>query len=293
MASSIKVSLRKKANKEGLFPLVVRITKNRKTTYLYTGQYIEFKYWDAANREVRKSHPNARRLNNLLIKKLAEANQTLIDLQTHKKDVSTKQIKKEIASPIAKTSFKEIADNYLRELEKSNKLQRLSSDKARIGHFLKYVNNNDLGFHEIDENLLRRFSFYLKTTRQVSQRSIVNNLIVIRTLYNHAIRLGIVDRKLYPFGSDKIRIKFPETEKIGLTIQEIQTIENLEGLNNPQRHARNLWLFSFYFAGMRVGDVLKVKWKDIYDDRLHYRMGKNEKLLFKNTGQSKTYSKIV
>ncbi|TLF45272.1 site-specific integrase [Maribacter aurantiacus] len=279
MASSIKVSLRKKANKEGLFPLVVRITKNRKTTYLYTGQYIEFKYWDAANREVRKSHPNARRLNNLLIKKLAEANQTLIDLQTHKKDVSTKQIKKEIASPIAKTSFKEIADNYLRELEKSNKLQRLSSDKARIGHFLKYVNNNDLGFHEIDENLLRRFSFYLKTTRQVSQRSIVNNLIVIRTLYNHAIRLGIVDRKLYPFGSDKIRIKFPETEKIGLTIQEIQTIENLEGLNNPQRHARNLWLFSFYFAGMRVGDVLKVKWKDIYDDRLHYRMGKNEKLL--------------
>ena len=279
MASSIKVSLRKKANKEGHFPLVIRITKDRKTTYLYTGQYIDIKYWDSANREVRKSHPNSRRLNNLLINKLAEANQTLIDLHISKSDISTKQIKKQISSPISRTSFKEIAIKYLDELEKTNKLQRLSSDKARIRHFLKFIDNDKLSFQEIDENLLRRFSHYLKTIRKVSQRSIINNLIVIRTLYNRAIRMGIVDRKLYPFGSDKIRIKFPETEKIGLTTKEIQNIENLTGLSKEQTHARNLWLFSFYFAGMRVGDVLKIKWKDIYDNRLHYRMGKNNKLL--------------
>ena len=46
MGSSIKVTLRKKANKQGLFPLAVRITKNRKTTYLYVGHYIAIKYWD-------------------------------------------------------------------------------------------------------------------------------------------------------------------------------------------------------------------------------------------------------
>ncbi|MCM4174159.1 recombinase [Arenibacter sp. TNZ] len=279
MGSSIKVTLRKKANKQGLFPLAVRITKNRKTTYLYTGHYIAIKYWDEGNREVRKSHPNSERLNNLLIKKLAEANQTLIDLQTHQNDISSKQIKKEIATPLTKTSFKEIADNYLDNLEKTNKLQRLSSDKARVGHFVRFVDNDDLSFREIDEALLRRFSLYLITTRKVSQRSVINNLIVIRTLYNKAIRLGIVDRKLYPFGADKIRIKFPESQKIGLTREEIQTIETLEDLTEPQSHARNVWLFSFYLAGMRVGDVLMIKWSDIYDGRLHYRMGKNEKLL--------------
>jgi integrase len=279
MGSSIKVILRKKANKQGLFPLAVRITKNRKTTYLYIGHYIAIKYWDEGNREVRKSHPNSIRLNNLLIKKLAEANQTLIDLQTHQNDISSKQIKEEIATPLTKTSFKEIADNYLDNLEKTNKLQRLSSDKARVGHFIRFVDNDDLSFREIDEALLRRFSLYLKTTRKVSQRSVINNLIVIRTLYNKAIRLGIVDRKLYPFGADKIRIKFPESEKVGLTIEEIQSIEALEDLTEQQSHARNVWLFSFYLAGMRVGDVLMIKWSDIYDGRLHYRMGKNEKLL--------------
>ncbi|MDH7913449.1 site-specific integrase [Winogradskyella sp. SYSU M77433] len=279
MASSIKVVLRKKANKQGLYPLAVRITKNRKTTYLYTGQYIDDKYWDSSNNKVRKSYPNANRLNNLLLIKLAEANQTLLDLESQKKQVSSKQIKKEITSPLTKTSFKEIADDYMNELEKSGKLRRLSSDKARVNHFTNFVNNDDLSFNEIDEALLRQFSLHLKTKRKNSERSIINNLIVIRTLYNRAIRLGIVDRKLYPFGADKIRIKFPETEKIGLTIEEIQAIERLDNLSKQEENAKNIWLFSFYLAGMRVGDVLMIKWNDIYDGRLHYRMSKNSKLL--------------
>ena len=63
MASSIKVTLRKKPNKQGHYPLVIRITKDRRSTYLYTGQYICLKYWDEANKIVRKSHPNSVRLN--------------------------------------------------------------------------------------------------------------------------------------------------------------------------------------------------------------------------------------
>ena len=42
-------------------------------------------------------------------------------------------------------------------------------------------------------------------------------------------------------------------------------------------HARNVWLVAFYFAGMRVSDVLRLKWTDFQNDRLYYSMGKNEK----------------
>jgi len=86
---------------------------------------------------------------------------------------------------------------------------------------------------------------YLKVSKKLSQRSIVNNLVVIRTLYNRAIKQGMVGRRHYPFGADKIRIKFPETEKVGLTIEEIKEIEGLENLNKQENHARNVWLFSF------------------------------------------------
>ena len=279
MASSIKVILRKKANKQGDYPLAIRITIDRKSSYLYTGFYIAQKYWDEKNLRVKKSHPNAVRLNNQLLAKLAEANNRLLDLQAEQKDLSSKAIKKEMVAPLDKTRFKEVALDYLQELEQTNKLRRLSSDKPRVHHFLNFVQNDNLTFKEIDEAMLRRFMVYLKTERKNSQRSIINTLIVIRTLYNRAIRLGIVDRSLYPFGSNKIQIKFPESTKIGLNRDEIQRIESLDCLSAPEIHVRNVWLFSFYFAGMRVSDVLNIKWSDLRDNRLTYQMNKNSKRL--------------
>lgn len=116
--------------------------------------------------------------------------------------------------------------------------------------------------------------------KKLSQRSVINTMIVIRTLYNRATKFGVIDRESYPFSKDIIRIKFPETEKVGLTKEEIQAIEALEDRSPQETHMRNVWLFSFYLAGMRVGDVINIKWSDIYDGPLHYRMNKMEKLLF-------------
>ena len=81
MSSNAKIVLRKKPNKNGLCPLAIRISKNRRSSYHYIGHYIEFEHWDEKNIRVRKSHPNAANLNNLLVKKLSEANKMLMDLQ--------------------------------------------------------------------------------------------------------------------------------------------------------------------------------------------------------------------
>ena len=68
---------------------------------------------------------------------------------------------------------------------------------------------------------------FLKTKKKNTQRSVTNGLVVNRKIYNRAIKKGIIERKHYPFGADRIRIKFPETEKIGLSIEEMQTLESL------------------------------------------------------------------
>jgi len=104
----------------------------------------------------------------------------------------------------------------------------------------------------------------------------------IRNLYNRAIDENLANKNSYPFGNGKgkIRIKIPESVKVGLSRLEIEKIEDLElTLLNHLDHARNIWLFSYYLAGMRIADVLKIKWTDIRDGRLYYRMGKNNKVL--------------
>lgn len=278
MASNAKIVLRKKPNKNGLYPLAIRISKNRRSNYHYIGHYIELEYWDEKNIRVRKSHPNAANLNNLLVKKLSEANKMLMDLQADKQDLSSNRIKDKLYKGSKTSSFSEISKAFLDELEANKKLARYYADKVRVNHVLNFSKSNQLSFQEINEQFLRNFKIHLRK-KGLSERSIVNNLVVVRTIYNRAIKLGVVDRKLYPFGSGGIQIKFPESQKTGLNKEELIALECVKDLTENEIHARNIWLFSFYFAGIRVADVLKIRWSDISDNRLNYRMNKNSKLL--------------
>ena len=124
-----------------------------------------------------------------------------------------------------------------------------------------------------------KFENFLLGTRNLSKRTVVNYMITIRTVFNLAIANSSTDVKLYPFGKGKYQIKFPETKKIGLNIPEITALENAEDLTKAQEYALCAWLLSFYFAGIRVSDVLQLKWKDFLDNRLNYRMNKNSKLV--------------
>jgi site-specific recombinase XerD len=279
MSSNAKIVLRKKPNTKGQYPLAIRITKNRRSTYQYVGHYIDIEEWDEKNLRVKKSNSNADSLNKLLSQQLSDANKALIDLQSEHKDASANQIKKEIYASGNSSTFFELAQEHLDELEVAEKLNRLSTDSALASYIVKFHKSKQLSFQEIDERFLKKLMIYLKVKHDLAETSIMNILVLIRLLFNRAIKLKIVSRELYPFGGDQIKIKFPETTKIGLNIIEVRAIEALDNLTRNEIHTRNVWLFSFNFAGMRVTDVLWTKWSDIYDNRLHYRMNKNSKLL--------------
>lgn len=279
MSASTKIVLRKKPNAKGLYPLAIRITKNRHSTYKQIGHNIELEDWDEKNITVKKSHPNAESLNNLLTSKLSEARKGLIALQTYNKDASARQIKREIYKPTSSLTFIDYSKEHLETLEAEEKMNRLSVDSAWISYIEKYYNSKQLSFQEIDERFLKKLKTYLKSKHALSETSTMNVFVLIRLLFNRAIKDKVVSQELYPFGAGKFKIKFPETIKIGLTGQELKTLENTSDLTDVERHSLNIWCFSFYFAGMRVSDVLFTRWHQIYDGRLHYRMGKNAKLL--------------
>jgi len=67
MALSITVVLRKdKINAQGLAPVCIRITKDRKTSYITTDLKLEERYWDG--HRVKKNYPNSVQINNYLDK---------------------------------------------------------------------------------------------------------------------------------------------------------------------------------------------------------------------------------
>ena len=276
--ASVKIVLRKKQNKDGTYPLTIRITKDRKTSFIHLGYHVNEKDWDAATQRVKKSHPNSTRFNNFLVTKLAEASDKTLEIETHKSEVSSKAVKQKI-KPSGGSGFFAQAELYLEDLKAAGKYNRYTADKPRIKHFKAFLNDSEIAFSDITVPLLEKFKIYLMNSKlKLSERSAVNHLVVVRSVFSQAIKGEITDRKYYPFGAGKISIKFPDSIKVGLTSDEVKSIEDVKFLNGSfENHCRNLWLFSFYFAGMRVSDVLRIKWCDIQNDRLHYKMGKNNK----------------
>jgi integrase len=273
--ASLKIILRKKAAPDGTYPLVIRITKDRKTSIISLGHYIDEKDWDEKNQRIKKSHPNSTRLNNMLSKKLSEVSDKFIELQTNNTDTSSRTVTNAFKSAKDGTFFKQ-ASLYLRQLQERGKFNQHSADAPRVERFREFLNGSDINFQEITPILIKRFKAWLKGTRTITERTAVNHLVVIRTIFNQAIASKLVDTKYYPFGKGGVVIKFPDSLKVGLTIEEVNRMEQAD-LDKLPNHARNLWLFSFYFAGMRISDVLRLKWSDFQNDRLFYTMGKNDK----------------
>ncbi|AEV99693.1 integrase [Niastella koreensis] len=275
--STLKIVLRRKPNKDGSFPLCLRVTKDRKTSFIHLGYSLQESEWDAQAQRVKRSHPNSVRLNNFLAKKLTEATDTALELESHKKYTTSKAVVQKI-NPKVSNSFMAQAKIHLSNLEKTKNFNRWTNESSLFKNFKKFLPGGDIGFEGITSTLLKQFAAHLKFTgNNVSETHIMNHMVVIRLVYNQAIDAGLVDEKFYPFGRRKFKVKFPETTKIGLTASEVKTLEDANFADPRLHHSRNLFLFSFYFAGMRISDVFRLRWSDFKDGRLYYVMGKNGK----------------
>ncbi|KYG79343.1 integrase [Roseivirga seohaensis] len=319
MASTKLVLWKYRQKKDGTCSLAIRITKDRKTQYIHTGYFIHEKDWNPELSNVRKSYPNSARLNNLLLKRLSEVNDSMLESETLNKDVSSREVKKKIKKKSRTNSFFKFAADRIEgkflsgvfsvaksersllcnieEFTNLKKSQSLETAKAEIlqrkreriskgrqpGYsFLEEVKligkKQNLFFEDINEAFLNQFKIFCASHLGMKTRSITNHLMFIRTLFNDAISEGIVEAKYYPFAGDKEKIRLGTSQKIGLTKEEVRRIEALNLEPETQIwHTRNVWLFAYYFAGIRVSDVVKLKWSDIKSGRLYYVMDKNEK----------------
>lgn len=278
--ASLKVVLRlNKRKKDGTCPIAIRVTKDRKTRYVFTGQYILEKDWTPELGRVKKSHPNSARLNNLLLKKIAEANDMLLEVETSKDNISAKEIKNKIKRNGKTASFFEVAAERIRNYRAKGTYSVANAEQSIVNNLMKFTKGSDLHFEDITPAFLERYKvFCFIELGQKSKRTVTNQLIFIRTIFNIGLKQGVANIKHYPFAGDKEKIRIGSGLKIGLTKQEVERIENIELETESQIwHTRNIWLFAYYFAGIRISDVLKLTVSDFKDDRLYYVMNKNEK----------------
>lgn len=140
--SSITAILRKKPNAKGEYPIYIRITKERKSTFVALGYYIKMEDWDEKHKKVRKSHPNAVRLNSHQAKgnRRIEVNHRLNELKERARNLLTSEegLKHRSKRPIE-------VEAVFGQLKSNNKFNRFTFkglEKVELEFLLMAIGHN-------------------------------------------------------------------------------------------------------------------------------------------------------
>jgi integrase len=279
MASISPIIRANRAKANDTVPIQIRVTYNRNSCKINIGHRIKQRDWDDEKKRVKKSHDNSVRLNNLIQNFISKIDNYIIEKETSNDPVVFAEIKEKVFNKTNTAhTFKEYSLEYLEDLHKEKKYAQFGSSRAQVNKMIAFFGDYAT-FSALTINHIKKFKVFLKSDYNQSERSIVNHLIVLRAICNKAIRDGLMNKNDYPFGGEGVVIRIPNSIKVGLNLEEIKLLELAKIKSFTSKwNARNAFLLSFYFAGARISDVLRIKWIDIVDGRLHYKMGKNKKV---------------
>lgn len=261
MAISYKIIARKdKANGKGESPLYLRITENRKSSYKALGIFVDPDLWDEEGQKVKRKYPNSARVNNLLTHELAKVQGKAIEMMTADEDLSARKIKNAVDRK-STGSFTNYFRNYLEQLKREGKTGTHDKALATFSKLNQYTRERNLSFNEVDTDFLRTYERYLRDRVGNGVNTIHSNLKIFRMLFNLAFREGIITATQNPFLRFKLRTEKSQKEYISedelRRLEEIQIPENYK-LN----HHRWMYVFSCYAGGLRISDLLQLRWRN-------------------------------
>lgn len=128
--------------------------------------------------------------------------------------------------------------------------------------------------YQVDKDFCKRLINYLLNDyrpagKPISTFTAQNYYRVFNSALNAAVRADII--KVNP--SNKLdnteKIRSPESKREYMTIEEIRALIATPIHNNSQ--VKQAYLFSC-FCGLRISDIMRIKWKDVYVDNGQYRL---------------------
>jgi integrase/recombinase XerD len=265
-----------------IYPVIVRITHNRKNSSLATGIRIRKDYWNSVSYQVERSAPNYQYLNTSISDFYVKVQKIIHRLEDD--NSFSFEALKERMSPKYKVpqaqgnlTFKAFADKLINDMLSINQSGNAIVYQTTTNRFLKFATNPKLKFIDINYSLLEDFKRHLMKDG-MKQNTISNYFRTLRAIYNKAIKAKLVDRSHYPFLD--ITIKTERTAKRAVTIDTLVKIATHElKPKSKQWHARNYFLLSFALTGASFTDLAYLTSDNIKKGRLIYRRRKTGKEL--------------
>lgn len=273
--SSVKLLLKlNKLNERGLAPIYLRVTKDRKARFISTGIYIKPSEWNEDSHTVRKSNENYRRYNAILSEKFAEAENTTLDMEQKSKSVSVNKIAKKLKGK-GVVPFFPYFQAYVDDLEKRGIIGTHKRAKSVLKKLKDYANEKELFMTDMSVSYLKDYETYLIHSKSNKINTVHSNMKIIRKLFNDAVMEDKLEESENPFR--KYKIKTEPTTRAYLNDEELAKIEKLElNLDSNMNHHRNIYVFAAYAGGLRISDILTLKWNNFNGEHVIIKIHKTK-----------------
>ena len=269
MAVSISVIYRKdKMNEQGLAPIYIRLTKNRRTSYIATDLRIEERYWDPKNKKLRPGYPNNNEANTYLNGLVYQLQGESLREQTENRAGSVRTLKEKITGDKS-ISFFEVAQGLLDRYKSNRKIGTHDKCRSIVNKIREFARTDKLTLQEIDNKFLARFERHLRDDLGNKTNTVHKDMKFIRRVFNAAYRQGLVEHNQSPFL--RYEIKVEKTVRDHLREDELNLLETLVLVPGSRLDLhRDMFVFASYTGGLRVSDVLLLRWSCF--DGTHLRL---------------------
>ena len=265
--------------KNGKSPLAIRFTHQRAHKLVSLGISVEPRYWDKEAEMLTAACPDRAILQSQIDSTLASYRKKIQRLEAL--DVAVD------FSTLFGTASKytpQLVDAYFRErisdMKQAGKINtaiKYAATRTSLGKF----HPAPLRFEEINLTLLNEFEYFLHNEGN-QPNSIATKFSVLKAVYNKAIVDKIFLCKENPFLLYKVGKHWTATRKRAIHKEDIQRLMQAELPPTRSRYAefaRDIFLFSYFSAGINFTDMATLRYGDIVDGRIYYSRHKTQKLL--------------
>ncbi|QEC68749.1 site-specific integrase [Panacibacter ginsenosidivorans] len=258
MASVTMIFRKDKVNKQNLAPIHFRIIKNRKISYISSGIMIPIDQWDNDKNKVKSAHKSSARLNSFLANKFAELQDNVLEFETSSNHLTSKMLKEKTFGK-KETDFFQLANEILNSYIQENKIGTYDKCTSIIKKMTTYMKEKALPLQEINVEFLIKYETYLRQTMKNKTNTIHKDLKFIRRVFNEAYRRELIEHSQNPFL--RYQLKQDKTNRVFLNETELKLIEDvLLPINTRLDLHRDMFVFASYAGGLRVSDMLLLKW---------------------------------
>lgn len=302
--ATYRFELNAKPNRNKKYNILLCVTiagkRKRIKTDIYLSSKKHFNSKCRGNNWVRESEPSHKAWNEALADLLEDARKTYKELKEDEAAPTADNVARLVKGEEQPKLFLRVEDDGMAGFaaEKAQEIynaggianwKKYNGLLNKLAGFLdkEMKHKKELLFSEITLEFVTRFDAYLHTlhnsrskkeaTKKLHPNTIAVILNKFNTLMRKGMKLGYISPDKNPFLVFEYEREKPTTKE-KLNASEIQALEALElEEGSLDWHSRNCFLFSFYCAGIRAGDLLQLRWLNVEGGRLNYQMGKNHK----------------